>query len=434
MEARAPAVAPPTYERHSVWVGEFMQGFFCSLRNRGIAHCILHNYESFPQPRSGTSDMDVLVDEGRWSDVLSELRHAVAERGLRVLLSYPNTSGNLLQVFVAGHEGPALHLDLLTGLVWRQCDLIDARLLLASVREEPLPPRPRPGHEAAFSLLAYLFHRGVVKPEYRSRIARLVASDRKAFVDFIAAVWSPAEAEDLVERVVSERWESAVDWRTRAAVSLQRRKWCLQPLTTVGRALVRLRNLVRRVLHPPGLWIVLLAPDGCEKAAIQAALATALASLFAPDKSGPLPRPAGLLGARLRILPRLWRNGLVVSDRDVYERHVDPRRRGLHLPLWLVSLAEKLVLQPDLVFYLDLPAEVVLNRNADATREEISRQRSACLALVVRMGSRARVVDAQRPALEIASDLREQVFDHLTRREQRHASPFAEDSAVRVRM
>jgi hypothetical protein len=410
MEARAPAVATPAHELHSIWVGEFMQGFFLALRDRGIAHCILHNYEFFPRPRSGTSDMDVLVDESRWSDVLSELRRVVAERGLRVLLSYPNTSGNLLQVFVAGSEGPALHLDLLTGLVWRQCDLIDARLLLANVRVDPHPPRPRPGHEAAFSLLAYLFHRGVVKPEYRSHIARLVASDRSAFVDFIAAVWSPAQGEELAEQVVSERWEAVVDWRKRAAASLRRRSWLLQPVPTLARALVRLRNVVRRVLHPPGLWIALIGSPECGKTTLHAALSTALASIFAPEKSDLAPWPAGPWRTRLRILLRLWRNGLVVSDRESW--------RGAHAPLWRSSLAEKLLAQPDLVFYLDPCAE------AEPTRE----------ARVARKGSRARVVNAQRPALEIANDLREQVFEHLTRREQRHASHFAEDPAVRVRM
>ncbi len=393
MENRAPAVPTPAYERHSAWVGEFMQAFLCSLRKRAIAHCILHNYESFPQPRSGTSDMDLLVDGSRWSDMLSELRHVVEERGLRVLLSYANTSGNLLQVFIAGGEGPALHLDLLTGLVWRQCDLIDAALLLASVRTEPLPPRPRPGHEAAFSLLAHLFYRGMVKPEYRSHIARLVASDRPAFVHFIAAVWSHAEAEELARQVVSERWESVVDWRARAAATLQRKKWCLEPLPTLARAFVRLRNVVRRVLHPPGLWIVLTGPDGSGRDTIQSALAAALASVFAPEKSQPLPWHPGLLGTRLRILPRLWRNGLVMIDRDL---HADPRRRGLHGSLWQV-LTEKLIPQPDLVFHLD-----------------------------------AR--DAQRSVLEIVDDLREQVFDHLTRREQRHAFLFSEDPALGVRM
>jgi hypothetical protein len=392
MEVRAPAAPTPAHERHCAWVGELMHGFLSSLRRRAIAHCILHNYESFPQPRSSTSDIDLLVDERRWSDVLSELRHVVEERGLRVLLSYTNTSGNVLQVFVAGREGPALHLDLLTGLVWRQCDLIDARLLLANVRSEPLPPRPRPGHEAAFSLLAYLFHRGMVKPEYRSHIARLVASDRQAFVDCIAAVWSHAEAEELAEQVVSERWEAVVDWRARAAAILQRRKWCLEPLPTLARALVRLRNVVRRVLHPPGLWIVVIGPDGSGNT-IQAALTTALASVFSPEKSPPLPWHPGLLSTRLRILPRLWRNGLVVLDRDL---HVDPRLRRLHT-FWWIPLAKKLIPQPDLVFELDSS-------------------------------------DTQRQVLEIVNDLREQVFDHLTRREQHHASPFAQNPALSVRM
>ena len=99
----------------------------------------------------------------------------------------------------------------------------------------------------------------------------------------------------------------------------------------------------------------------------------------------------------LRILPRLWRNGLVVIDAPP-------------VPVGRVWLAEKRMPKPDLVFYLEAPADVIC------------------------MGSRARVVDVQRPVLEIVNHLREQVFDHLARREQRHASLLAEDPAFSVRM
>ena len=454
-----------TRDYYHPWVAQFVEAFFAALRDRNIKHCMLRNYQDFPVPRSATSDLDVMVDPLRWTEILDTLRQITECLGLRILTSFTSTTVTPLNVHIAALEGPSLHIDLLTGLVWRQYDLIDSRLLLDGIISEPAPPRPRPAHEAAVTLLGYLFHQGMVKPEYRVRISHLVAVDGPAFEQFIERVWGPERARELAGMVQRQAWDDIKSWKDRAGATLRRQGWMADPPKTMKRLAGRFSNTLSRLMWPPGVWIAVIGPDGCGKSTINAALMQSMTSIFAPNKShhlhwrpGVLPAPGAIfsarkrglvsgpvtdphappprstivsiarflyfcvdfvLGANFRFRPLLGRNGLIVVDRYFYDFFVDQRRYRLKLPQWIVSAAERLIPRPNLIFYLDVPSEVILGRKAELPVAELDRQRASFVALVGKLGSRARLVDANRSVEEIANDLRMQVFDYLAAREQR---------------
>jgi thymidylate kinase len=103
-----------------------------------------------------------------------------------------------------------------------------------------------------------------------------------------------------------------------------------------------------------------------------------------------------------RDLRRSSRRGVVLFDRYHADLLVDPRRYRYGGPMSLARLASFLMPRPDVVIYLDAPAEVLLARKQEVPLEALERGRAAYLALAARDGG-IRVIDASRP-LEVVLD------------------------------
>lgn len=128
----------------------------------------------------------------------------------------------------------------------------------------------------------------------------------------------------------------------------------------------------------------------------------------AEDPHGLPPRGAFLSVMKLMWLAANWwlawwrdlrsasRRGVVLFDRYHADLLVDPRRYRYGGPMGLARLASCFMPQPDLVVYLDAPAEVLLARKQEVSLAALERSRTAYLALAARNG-RIRVIDASRP-------------------------------------
>jgi thymidylate kinase len=106
---------------------------------------------------------------------------------------------------------------------------------------------------------------------------------------------------------------------------------------------------------------------------------------------------------------------LVLIDRYYYDFLVDQRRYRLNVPDWLVRFGLCLIRQPDLVFLLDAPPEVLLTRKQELTFDETSRQREAYLRVAQSLPN-AIVVDAMQPPAQVASDMAKAILEHLSLR------------------
>lgn len=101
------------------------------------------------------------------------------------------------------------------------------------------------------------------------------------------------------------------------------------------------------------------------------------------------------------------RGSIVVFDRhffaDYYAYDVAPRRRSASRRLHGFVLS-RLYPKPDLVVYLDAPAEVLLERKGEGTLESLTRRRQEYLELA-RVLQRFAVVDAARPLDQVTRDV-----------------------------
>ena len=124
---------------------------------------------------------------------------------------------------------------------------------------------------------------------------------------------------------------------------------------------------------------------------------------------------------RTTILPRLQAGDFVICDRYVYTSYARAHARGFHDQEWLSALNRYLPV-PNLTLYLDVRPEVAVNRVLARTKapkweetdlDRVSGARSAFLEQPWGRRDTYRVVDAERPAEEIAEQVREIVATTL---------------------
>lgn len=444
---------------HDPRLVEIVERLVARFDEAGIAWCVLRNYETFPHPRSDTSDLDLLVAcaPGR---ALGLLRDAIDSGPVSVGSVFTKSDGDMTGIFLCVPGKPSLHLDFMQRLSWKGIRLVDEGRLLASRERRGGAWVPAPGCEAAVSLMGYLFHRGQVKPDYRERIRGLALADRAGFAACLAPVWGEELARQLAERAAAGDWDWFAVW-AQAGKRRLLRGLVAHPLDLV-RVLGRtVSTLARRTLAPTGLWVAFMGPDGAGKTTVAEAYRDRLSTLFdrghqrqfhwrprwlpAPGRlagrdgaeivvEDPHGKPARgrlvsllrfgyfwldfALGHWVRVRPLLVRRNLVSFDRCYFDFLVDPRRFRLKLPRWLVRLFAHLVPQPELIFVFDAPAGVLHARKQELGLEEIDAQLGALRALTGERPNMRRV-GVDRDVHSIAEELERITLDYLDRRERR---------------
>jgi len=233
-----------------------------------------------------------------------------------------------------------------------------------------------------------------------------------------------------------------------------RRSVALSPLDAVaegGRAL-------GRILHPTGMAVAFMGPDGSGKSSLIERVRADLAPAFrrtmtlhlrprllasgqaAAPVVDPYAQPARgalaslaklagfvadyLVGYALRVRPFVIRSGLVAFDRYFHDLLADPRRYRYGASEELARAAAWLVPGPGLWVVLDAPVPVLRERKQEVGEAEAALQRRAYLALAARVGD-AVVIDASRGPATVASDATQAILAWLASRiERRHVPAF----------
>ena len=144
--------------------------------------------------------------------------------------------------------------------------------------------------------------------------------------------------------------------------------------------------------------------------------ASSTASQAADDPHGQSPRGFAASVLKLGWLWLNWwaawfrhlrtnsRSGFVLFDRYHGDLLVDPIRYRYDGPMWLAKLASRLMPQPDIVFFLDAPPDVLLARKQEVPIETLVRSREAYLSLA-ETNDKVRVIDASLPFEQVIQDV-----------------------------
>ena len=102
------------------------------------------------------------------------------------------------------------------------------------------------------------------------------------------------------------------------------------------------------------------------------------------------------------------KNGALVFDRYHADLLVDPRRYRYGGPMALARLASALMPQPDLVIFLDAPAEILYARKQEVSLETLSNSRERYLALC-RTHPRFTVIDASQSVDQVVANVTHEI-------------------------
>lgn len=206
------------------------------------------------------------------------------------------------------------------------------------------------------------------------------------------------------------------------------------------------RMLPLRFLHPTGMDIALLAPDGGGKSTILEALKEYGVSSFSgverkyirpgmfknmgqykPNATPEItdnPNPHGrkpdgkikswirflfylidfTLGYYIKIVPLKWKSKLIVFDRYYYDYYVDMYRYHYSLSKKVPHFFSFLIPTPSITFVLYAPSDVIYERKKELTLEETERQCNA-FKKVAETVKGAVLIDVNRPIKDIVDDI-----------------------------
>lgn len=423
------------------------RALFQWLEQNNVAYAVVGDTRSYDSVIS--SDVDIIVSPKDLNRIPVTLRKFcdLQDGTLVQALQHEQTAWYFALHFTVESNGLFLHPDVCTDY-YRQ----GRPLLLAS---ELLTQAHRGPHGFFVPLPSKAFIYYLLKKIDKLRL------DERQF-DYLHSQW--CEDREGAIQEVKRFWNSSNAALIAAAFDQQDFGQLCLALPQLQRALDKnlavswrdrwreLSRKVQRVLHPTGLFIAFLGPDGSGKSSVIERVEQDLAPAFrrakryhlrpnfgrssgsgAPvtDPHGTPPR--GMLPSLAKVglwwLDYVWsyfsdilwrrvKSTLILFDRYFDDLAVDPRRYRYSGPQWLARLASRLVPRPDLVICLDAPPEVLQGRKQEVPPEETARQRQAYLDLA-RTLPNARVVDASRPLDEVVAEVEKIVLDHMAERTAR---------------
>lgn len=424
-----------------------------TLESAGIATCILHGYERYPDHIP--SDVDFIVDTQdicRIGTVIKKNESTIGAQLVQVIQHEATCYFYILACPNAGRDITFLQLDAASDYRRNGRIFFRAREFLDSRRQFNGFWVPPPHMEFAYYLVKKVA-KGRLEQNQAKYLSQLYHKDPKGCWQQLYRFWPAASAERLARAAQSGDWSQIQDNIARFRRDLLRETALKEPVEVIKYWWGELRRWVKRWFRPTGLHVIFLGPDGSGKSSVIAEMEKKLAPAFrrtarmhlrpyllGAKKNGRMPvtdphdhPPYGLLksvvkllyllfdytaGFLQRVYPKLARSTLVLFDRYYYDLLVDWRRYRYGGPLWLARLVSRFVPRPDLIILLDAPADVLWERKKEVRFEELIRQREDYLKLVQNLPN-GYIIDASRLLNEVVSEVERIILNYLAERTTR---------------
>lgn len=385
--------------------GHLVIDMIAELEKQGVSSVYLRNHENLPDDVG--NDVDLLIPAGK--------RGAVA----RILADVANQHGwsylgcghfSPLAVYFANPETTeTLHLDLFDRIEWHFIEFAFASQVLARRRFNGMVHIPAAEDEIYLNLATRLIYQGKIREKHQVQARDHVQHNGEGTLIRAFGNHLGKSGETLARDLATHRWQASPNIRKsllRAAVLKHgiRRPWqALIGATRYG------WRILRKIVKPPGHFIVLEGADGVGKSTVLDEILPWCSDWCAgrdtydfhwkpvrfhsgPRIPAPSVNPRGttprsgpasfaylvfhLLGFwwgwLFRIRPLLSKSHCVVGDRYSYDLFLDPKRFRLHLPDGLCKLASWLTPKPDVTVALLADPEIVHARKPELTVHEIS--------------------------------------------------------------
>ncbi|HEX5539384.1 MAG TPA: hypothetical protein VFX01_06315 [Methylophilaceae bacterium] len=439
-----------------------------SFESADMPYCILAGYDQYPQHIA--SDIDFMIPES-WSDRLPAIIAGVAAAtGAQLIqaLTHETTATYYVLARLRGASIAYLHPDSSSdyrrsGRLW-----LHAETMLENRRRHPSGFWVPSAADAFVYYLIKKIDKGQLNASQAAELTARYAEDPQACTERLFELLPEDEAGLIHNAVVRP---SAFDGRvwTQVQRNLPNLRQAMHMYSdalpwhsNLRQHLRDLRRVLRRCLQPTGLRIVFLGPDGSGKSSVINQVSQQMAQAFRRVeyrhlRPGKLPQGAhgqivvdphgaavrGKAGSVAKLLhfwasyvagsvlwtyPHYLRSTLIIFDRYYQDLLADPVRYRYAAPLKLARLLGRLLPQPDMVFILDAPPEVLQARKQEVPFAESQRQRAAYLALA-REFRHASIIDSSQPLDQVVNDILSRITAFLESRTAQRLG-LADDAAV----
>jgi thymidylate kinase len=428
---------------------------FGELNAMEIEYVAISGYARYPD--AVTSDLDIVIREKERQRLPAVMRRAAARCGAR-LISRLHYHYGMTYIFTLQGNGAVGSLWCDTATEFRQA----GRLWLRS--EDLLQDRfmdPREFYVAA-PISQFLYHlikkinKRKITSQEESKLSSIYGECSAAADSQLERMFSQRTASQLKKALVSARWDEIRAEFTAIRRELHHHAALDGPLSRAHYLLMEGVRKVSRIYAPTGICVAILGPDGSGKSSVIEQYLAALGPAFRQsacfhlrphllhgsaagqmvntDPQGQKPRGTMasvakllflwvdyVLGYYLRVRPRLLRSTLVVFDRYYHDMLIDARRFRYGGPGWLARLVATLIPMPDMILFLDAPADVLQARKREVSAEESARQAEAyrVIANSTVLRGRGVLVNAARPLDKVVGECADRTLAYLESRTAR---------------
>lgn len=416
----------------------------------GIAFCALGNTVGYPETISGDVDLAVYpTDFFRMGNLLQTF---CLETGVRLIQALQHEQTACAYI-IAGLDNQGLPQFLTIDICsdyYRNGKLMLSTDELMDHRQSSENGKfliPSPEMDFIYYLIKKIGKQNL-NNTHGKHLSQIFVKDPENATRQINRFWSGQYADDLIEASRSNCWELIRQRLTDFQNNLH------LPSQSQAGILRELRRKISRVLHPTGLFVVLLGPDGSGKSTVIQRIIETMSEGFRMTRifhlrphlgqkygisNSPVTDPHGqsprslvfsmmkilyfwldyTIGYSLQLHWLLVRSTLIVFDRYYYDFLVDPKRYRYQGSRRLLQWLEKLIPKPDLVILLDAPAEILQLRKQEVPLAETDRQRHAFLEVVQNLPN-GYVVDASQPVENVVRESEQILLTYLEQRLKAH--------------
>ena len=427
--------------------GEMLRRVFEVLDRDGLAYCVTHAYEHFPQHIE--HDVDAVVPREMLPRRLGELlKQNEAVIGGRIVQWFEERANFIV---LQGHQtspktgGPVmLQLHVSSDFEVKNRVVAAGNHVLATRRSflggfwVPAP------HVEFACVLGNRVDKGNFDAVHTRQLSALWAAAPVKCSEELERMFRPNSVALIGASALRNEWEPVVAVLPALRREMMIRLVAAQPISYLWRIADKHLRRIKRWTRTGrgGLHVVFLGPDGVGKSTVIDAVQTRLAPAFlrtnyqsfargilgyrkkpSPHALPPRSLPASLikaawwlmcytLGYYTSVYPTLVRGGMVINHRYLLDAIVDPRRYRYSGPLKLLRAIWRVAPKPDIIIVLDAPADVIHARKRETTLEETIRQRDGYVALAARTPN-AHVVDASQSPEQTIDEVSNILLDHM---------------------